>query len=157
MKTIKILAFALCALTAATVRAHDKNMPLNAGLKSFMAQYEAVRAALAADDLPAAQKAAGAIVATVAAQPPAEAAAAQHLDYVAAAKDIAEAASLDKAREAFMALSKRALHLADGQKGYYVVHCKMFAASEGNWVQTSPKVSNPYLGQSMPSCGTLQK
>ncbi|HWB98739.1 MAG TPA: DUF3347 domain-containing protein, partial [Bryobacteraceae bacterium] len=136
MKSIRIFAFALCALAASTVQAHDKSMPLNADFKAFMAQYESVRAALAADDLPAAQKAAGVIVATAAAQSPAEAAAAKHLDHIAAAKDIASAPSLDKAREAFMALSKRALHLADGQKGYFVVHCKMFPKGQGDWVQT---------------------
>ena len=157
MKSFRILAFALCAVVASTVHAHDKNAPLNPDLIAFMVQYENVRAALAADNLPAAQKAAGAIVATAIAQHPGEAAPAKHLDYIGAAKDIATATSLDKAREAFVALSKRALHLADRQKGYFVVHCKMFPKGQGDWVQTSPKVSNPYLGQSMSTCGTVQK
>lgn len=155
MKTIRILStLALAAVFTLAARAHDQNAPLNDEQKLFLTQYEGVRAALAADDLSAAQKAAAVI--------------AEHAGHAAdtnehakakadAATRLAKADDLAPAREAFKVLSKQALHLADGQKGYYHAHCPMVPNGGGDWVQTSRKISNPYMGKSMPACGSIEK
>lgn len=155
MKTIRILStLALAAVFALVARAHDKNAPLTAEQKQFLAQYEAVRAALAADDLPAAQKAAT----IVAEQAGNTAATDKHAQAkVDAATKLAKATDLVAAREAFKTLSKQAAHLADGQQGYYLAHCPMVPNEEGDWVQTTKKISNPYMGKAMATCGSIEK
>jgi hypothetical protein len=154
MKTIRILStLVLAALLSLAAQAHDKNAPLNDKQKQFLAQYEAVRAALAADDLPAAQNAA-----IVIAEHAGHAAATdKHAQAkVDAATHLARADGLAAAREAFKALSKQATHLADGQKGYYLAHCPMVPNEEGDWVQTTKKISNPYMGKAMATCGSIE-
>jgi hypothetical protein len=153
-KSIRILqAIGLSALLGLTAQAHDKNAPLTDAQKTFLSQYDAVRAALAADDLAAAKKAAtvvGKDLAVIAkddskAQPAAD-----------AAKKLAGADSLKTAREAFKALSKRAVHLAGSQQGYYIANCPMVEGGEGDWVQTTTKISNPYFGKAMLTCGSIK-
>ncbi len=155
MKLVRILpALGLFALLGLPAQAHDKNAPLTDAQKSFLSQYEAVRAALATDDLAAAKKAATVVekdLAMVAkedtkAQPGAD-----------AAKKLAGADSLKTAREAFKALSKRAVHLAGSQKGYYIANCPMVEGGEGDWVQTTTKINNPYFGKAMLTCGSIKE
>lgn len=102
--------------------------------KQFLAGYEKVRAALAADDLAASKTAAAALGDNAA--------------------PVAKAGSLKEAREGFEKLSARAKSVAAGQPGYYVVHCPML---KKDWVQTSSTVSNPYAGKAMLSCGEVKK
>ena len=155
MKTIRILStLALAGLLALAANAHDKNAPLDNDQKQFLAQYELVRAALAADDLGAAKKAA----AVVAAMP-----VIHHENgvdappgYVQDARKFAGADSLQAAREVFKSFSKRAVHVAENKPGYYVAHCPMVPNNEGDWVQTTKKISNPYLGKAMPTCGSIK-
>ena len=154
MKSIRLLlALCLTALFGTAVHAHDKNAPLDNDQKQFLAQYELVRAALAADDLAGAKKAAAVIAAMPVIHhengvdaPP---------GYVQDARKFADVTSLDGGREVFVSLSKRAVHVAENKPGYFVMHCKMFPKGEGDWVQTSSTVNNPYMGKSMPSCGTI--
>ena len=155
MKTIRILtALALAALFGAVAHAHDKSAPLDAGQKAFLSQYEAVRAALAADDLAAAKRAAAPLAKDLAmvakeqskAQPAAD-----------AAQKIASADALAIAREAFKAVSKRAVHYAKGKEGYHVANCPMVEGGDGEWVQTSTKISNPYFGKAMLTCGAIKE
>lgn len=154
MKSIPILtALILTALLSATARAHDKSATLAAGQKAFLAQYEKVRVALAADDLATAKAAATPLakdLSQVAKEQPKAQAAAE------GASKLAAAASLKEAREAFMAVSRRAVHLADGQEGYYIAHCPMVADNGADWVQTSTKISNPYFGKGMLMCGSIK-
>ena len=109
--------------------------PLGTAERSFLADYEQIRAALAADDLPAARAAAASLP---------------------AAKPIATATDLTTARKAFKQLSAQAVSLARGQPGYFVAHCSMFPGG-ADWVQTTEELANPYWGRSMPHCGTLVK
>ena len=156
MKTIRnltILAFA--GLLTLAAQAHDKNAPLDNDQKQFLAQYELVRAALSADDLATAKKAA----AVVAAMP-----VIHHENgvdappgYVQDARKFAAAESLKEAREVFKSFSKRAVHVAEGKPGYYVAHCPMVPNEEGDWVQTTKKISNPYMGKAMATCGSIEK
>ena len=155
MKTIRILlVLGVAALLGSAARAHDKNAPLDNDQKQFLAQYELVRAALAADDLATAKKAA----AVVAAMP-----VIHHENgvdappgYVQDARKFASAESLKDAREVFKSFSKRAVHVAEGKPGYYVAHCPMVADNEGDWIQTSKEIANPYFGKAMLGCGSIK-
>ncbi len=104
-------------------------------MKAFMDPYGKIQAALASDDLPAAQEAAKALP----------------LDKNAQA--IAASKSLDDARTAFKGISKKAIKMAADDEGYYVFKCPM--VDDGYWIQTSTKCANPYLGKSMPGCGKM--
>ncbi|MGI8437613.1 MAG: hypothetical protein ACR2NX_12030 [Chthoniobacterales bacterium] len=68
--------------------------------------------------------------------------------------DMEKTQSLNDARASFAQLSKMAEQLAVNQPGYYVVHCPM---AKKDWVQTSDKISNPYLGKEMLGCGEIKE
>ncbi len=59
-----------------------------------------------------------------------------------------------KARDAFKTLSASIEPLAAGEKDYTIMTCAM---ANADWVQTSAEVKNPYLGQSMQTCGEPKK
>lgn len=61
------------------------------------------------------------------------------------------------AREVFKSFSKRAVHVAEGKPGYYLAHCPMVPNDEGNWVQVTKRISNPYMGKAMATCGSIEK
>jgi hypothetical protein len=160
MKSLRVLfALGFVALLSSVVYAHDKNAPLNDEQKAFLSQYESVRAALAADDLVAVKKAAAAIV-VESKTPPAESLTPEQKEhqgtFAASVNKIATADSLETAREGFKALSKRAIHYAEGKPGYFVAHCPMVANDEGNWVQVSKTINNPYFGKAMLTCGSIK-
>jgi hypothetical protein len=117
----------LAASTGSAANLSDKD-------KQFLAGYEKVHTALAADDLGGAK------------------AAASELGDVEA--DLAKSNSLKEARVAFEKLSTQAKQLAAGQPGYHVFHCPML---KKDWVQTSTTTANPYGGKGMVSCGEMQK
>lgn len=124
---------------------------LTAADKQFLLDYEQSRVALAHDDLDAA-----------------------HLTFTSLDKqpeNIREAAvklktsdSLVSARQAFKALSEKAVELARKQPGYYIVQCNTPCPEHclncpmddfGKWVQTTPEVGNPFLGQAKLHCGRI--
>jgi Cu(I)/Ag(I) efflux system membrane fusion protein len=154
--TARRLGFLLLIAFSTLVAAAAKDISLTASEKMFLSQYENLRASLAADDLPAAKKAAAAI-AESAASPHAgkEREIEQAPSYIDAAKRIAEAKSLRPAREAFKTLSRFAVDLTDGQKGYYHLRCSMVPRGGGDWIQTTNTVGNPYFGKSMLNCGDI--
>lgn len=141
MKTCRLLLCSVIALIATFAHAQEKHTALSDEQKAFLTQYEAVRVGLSTDDLAAAKKAAAAITAGPATD---------------SAKKIATADSIASARAAFKALSKQAVTTAAGQSGYYHAHCPMVPNDEGDWVQTSKKISNPYFGKSMATCGSIE-
>ncbi|MDQ2919407.1 MAG: DUF3347 domain-containing protein [Verrucomicrobiota bacterium] len=102
--------------------------------KKFLAKYESVRAALALDNLEDAKKAAEA------------------LGEVGAG--ISKSDKIATARNEFAKLSEHAIKIASGQSGYYIVNCPMV---QKDWVQPAGQISNPYAGQSMPTCGAIRK
>ena len=102
--------------------------------KQFLAGYEKVHTALAADDLSAAKSAAK--------------------DLAEEGSEIAQAGSLKDARAGFEKLSDHAKTLVAGQSGYHVFHCPML---KKDWVQTTTTTANPYGGKEMISCGEIQK
>jgi hypothetical protein len=122
----------LLPLFAAAIAATD---PMPERDRTFLDGYERIRAALAADDLQQARDAATA---------------------VPEAEILAKSSDLTSARKEFRALSNKAVSIARGQPGYYVVRCNMFPGG-AKWVQKSEDISNPYCGRSMPRCGSIEK
>lgn len=102
--------------------------------KFFLADYEKMRAALAADDLVRSNEVAAELTA----------------DGFPAAKS----ETLERARAEFVKLSETAITTATKQPGYYVVHCPML---NRDWVQTSKQISNPYGGKDLLTCGQIKE
>lgn len=78
---------------------------------------------------------------------------------VVAANDLAAAATLEAARDAFGKLSGAVIAYADSTKasvGDHVskVYCPMV---KKRWLQKGETVKNPYFGKGMQSCGTVEK
>ena len=132
MKTIFVTCFVAVWLGLATGVAQAA--PLSDDAKQFLAGYEKVRSALAADDLAKARTAA--------------------TDLRADGEALAASNSLKEARVAFEKLSDKAKELAAEKSGYYVVHCPML---NKDWIQTSEQIGNPYYGKEMASCGEIKK
>lgn len=128
-----LAGLALVILTSfCAVRAADSKPSLTSAQTKFLASYESIRAALAADDLRDAKAAAAALKSSE------------------AGTLLAKADSLNIARMAFKRLSTEAESIARGHLGYYVVHCPMV---DSDWIQRTKVVSNPYLGREMAACG----
>jgi hypothetical protein len=132
MKTLGIIL--LVSISVAFGSAIVQPAPLSETDKQFLASYEKVRRALAADDLGAARTAAG--------------------DIGEEGAPLAKSSSLKDARASFEKLSGKAKQLAAGQAGYYVAYCPML---KKDWVQTSEKIANPYYGKEMATCGEIKK
>ena len=107
----------------------------------ILSSYTKVSAALAADDLATAKKAASEVAE--------HAGMAGNKDLAAKANAVAKAAKIDAARDAFKALSTAVEPLAKGNKDYVVMNCPM----AGDWVQTKGPTKNPYMGKAMLTCG----
>src|SRR3954471_5180967 len=126
------LALALLCSFAAVSWTHAAE--LTDSDKQFLVGYEKVHVALAADNLGDAKKAAS-----------------EMGDDGAA---LAKTDSLVMARKEFEKMSGRAIEMTKGQSGYYRVNCPMV---KKDWVQTSEKISNPYAGKEMLTCGVVKK
>lgn len=74
-----------------------------------------------------------------------------------AAAELGSASGLEEARLKFGELSRALLGLAahDARllEGRHVFSCPMTGAGYGKWLQTDPKLENPYMGAKMLSCG----
>jgi DNA-binding GntR family transcriptional regulator len=74
---------------------------------------------------------------------------------LAAAQAVTAAADSTTARQAFSELSRLlVLRLAttSGAPRVLAYHCPMWEGYAW-WIQLKPGISNPYMGQSMPTCG----
>lgn len=136
--------------------------PALAALGNALTAYEEVRAALAADRLepvaPAARVAAEQIRAAAGALAGSPA---PIIDCVKQAADnagaLAKAGSLEEARARFGELSRFLVALASAdprlQVGWHLFRCPM-AKGFNVWLQRPPAIENPYMGQSMATCGS---
>ncbi len=130
--TLKNLAFAALAISSLTLTLQAAE--LSAPDKQFLGSYQKVHAALAADDLAGAKKAAA--------------------DMGEKGAAIADADKIETARAEFGKVSEDAVEMAKGQDGYYIAKCPMVKKS---WVQTSTEIKNPFYGKEMLGCGTIKK
>lgn len=123
----------------------------------------ALQEQLAADDLPAAQKAAGAFLEAMKAAPAEGEAAEEATEFRKPAQEIAEAKDLTAARSAFQSLSREMTSLVKhvgttGKQDLYVAKCPMaFNNKGGTWLQADKNIRNPYFGSRMLKCGSVQK
>ena len=117
----------------------------------MLRQYDSIRASLATDDARGAKRTA----ANFQHESAASSAAGSDSPVPAAVARIANANGLEVEREAFRAWSAYAITLTAGVEGFYVIHCPLPGC--GDWLQTDPKVDNPYMGKSMRDCGEVQK
>ena len=151
-----LLLFALAVLTGCGQRPLSAaDDPLDRGL----AAYERVRALLAEDRTEGLAEAAAeaAEAFDVAAD---EATGSDRLRAAArSARRLSEATDIGEARESFGELSEHVVAVVASdparQTALYRFSCPM-APGLGEWVQPSPDIENPYMGTSMPTCGSAE-
>jgi Cu(I)/Ag(I) efflux system membrane fusion protein len=135
-------------------------------LETFLLLYFQVADGLSHDDLPQARQAAEDIPAALRA---ANAALLTGMasdmwdslrnDVIRASESFADANDMNQARNEFYDLSERTIHLvrlmgASGDTSVYVYHCPMARDGAGaDWLQASEGVENPYYGSQMFRCG----
>lgn len=124
---------------------------------SLLAHYEALRARLAADDLPGAKASVAALAeAATSTAEHAEAMRQPLLDVASAARTIATCPDVKAARLTFGQLSRTVIALLVGnpslREGRHLFRCPM-AKGYQKWVQTASKLNNPYWGSRMLTCG----
>ena len=131
-------------------------LPLTAGDRATIRQYEALRSALAHDQLGEAKSAAFALANNHEAKQ----------GFVVPALAISQSETLDAAREHFIAMCEAAVGLVEHRSGFFVMHCSIQQCTErcencpmdhfGNWVQVSPTVENPFMGKARIHCGNIK-
>ena len=112
-------------------------------------QYEMVRAGLAGDDLATAKNGATNLVTAVQEEFP------ESKPMIEAAQKLAASETIDDARTSFGVFSAELVKLVQGEPGMYVMNCPM--VKNGVWIQTVPKMANPYMGKKMLECGEIVK
>jgi hypothetical protein len=119
-------------------------------IAAVMAAYEQVRSLLASDKIEG--------VATAARGLAGAARKARLEDIARFSLELAKAKDLGAARKAFGKLSRPMVALVQAdpalKKRFHVFECPMVTAGENQWVQPTPTIQNPYMGKSMPTCGT---
>jgi hypothetical protein len=122
---------------------------------AVIGQYDAIRHALANEQLVEARHAAEKLAALRGAQSV----------YTESAKSVVASESLATARQNFAQLSSSIVKLATGRPGFFLMHCAVKSCPEpcedcpmgrfGPWIQTSPEVENPYMGLKHIKCGIV--
>ena len=112
----------------------------------YLTHYLAVHAALAGDNPEEARSSLTAL------------AAATEGEFSEQAESLAAADDLIAIRQGFAGLSETVISRADLPEGYAVAHCPMAIEEQGaRWVQAKGDIANPYFGEEMLYCGTLEK
>lgn len=135
----KVTALALFVLLFGLASAAEQE-------QQILKQYEAVSAALVADNLSQAQAAAKEL-----------ARAAQAVDkeeLANGARQVAQSGDLAAARQHFATVTGKAIPVAaTSDDEYFLFECPM--VEDGRWIRSEREVANPYMGQRMPKCGEL--
>lgn len=80
---------------------------------------------------------------------------------ISAAEIISKSANIDAQRMAFSDLSNELLTLVKGNLSsgeLYLAHCPMALDNSGaNWITEVNEIKNPYFGDKMMKCGTIQE
>jgi hypothetical protein len=119
--------------------------------REVLVQYEAMRAALADDDVRKAHVAGEKLLKSV----DATGVSAGLTKARSAAKIMSESYRIDVLRSAFKEFSGALVPLCQGVEGLYIVSTDLVV--DGVWVQNSRVISNPYLGRSMGLYGEIKK
>jgi Cu(I)/Ag(I) efflux system membrane fusion protein len=150
---LAVLPSFACTSTNALAAPPVASAPLDSAKAEVMlADYEALRAALAADKLGQAPALAAKIAAS--------AKAAGQKQMSSAALTIKTGQSADDTRRAFGELSKGLVALLVAHPklaaGRHIFECPM-AQGYQKWVQSAAKLENPYMGGRMLRCGSASK
>jgi len=153
--------------TTASVISSEKTKPAPAD--EIINGYLQLKNALAADDDKAAAEAGNVMTKAIASFDKSALSADQakvYNDIEAGVKEHAEhirenVGNIHHQREHFESLSQDIYDLAkavgSGQKLYFD-HCPMYNDNKGaNWISETKEIQNPYLGKSMPTCGSLKE
>jgi hypothetical protein len=152
LSMVLLAAFATGALlTGCGDYVHRSGSALSTSDRQVLADYEQIRASLAADDARSAKSGAVALVAELKKAPASPSV--SHL--TALAQALADARALDSQRQAFKPLSDSLIPVAAGVDGYYIMSSP--PGLGGDWIQRTPDVDNPYLGKVMHTSGSLKK
>lgn len=138
-------------------------------LNAVLSAYLALKNALAADDGKTAQASAKTLLAEIGKVPMAKFTADQHkvwMNYTKKlsydAEHISETEDLEHQREHFITLSKNMYAVEKGcntnKVTLYYQFCPMANDGKGAyWVSEKEKISNPYMGKKMPTCGSTKE
>jgi hypothetical protein len=148
--SIAPLAVAMLLL-AACGRSHRPASALSEQDQTVLADYEKMRAGLA-DDNPREVKAAATNLLGYLKKEPASPETSRLIEQT---QTVLDARALDSMREVFRSLSNSLIPVADGVDGYYIMTCP--PGFQGDWIQRTPEVDNPYFGKVMRNSGSLRK
>ena len=143
MKTILSAAFMIAMAFVATGCSNSDEPVSSSSPGGNLDGYLQVSSALFQDDLARAKDAAAKVASDD------ESPLAKH------AVAVAEAETIELARKGFTTLSKEAIRLSADESGYHVISCPM--VKDGLWVQKDTSIKNPYMGQKMPNCGSVER
>ena len=145
------LAIVVTALASGCSRSPLKSaIAISSEDRAVLIQYEAVRAALADDDSRRTRLAGEKLLKAIEAPGVSPAVAKTKV----AAKTLADSFRIDLSRAAFKEISTALIPICDGAEGFLVLTSSL--VPDGNWIQTSREVSNPYLGRAMATYGEIK-
>lgn len=86
----------------------------------------------------------------------------QHKEVESVLVNLSNTSDLAEQRKYFAELSQQLYQALQGNlkadETLYWNHCPMAMGGDGaNWLSTTEKISNPYMGQKMPGCGSVQE
>jgi len=141
--------------TNAPAKAAYGSAAMTDGVKSVYTNYFKIEEALSEDSLKDVPTYARAIVSTVTN----DVKKLMPVEVATQAEELAKAKELPEAREAFKVLTASLIHYLDDRdvrtKSYNEMFCPMANAI---WLQKADdETKNPYLGKSMPQCGTINR
>ena len=153
MKTSTLVTILLAAVGFLPVLRAAEDAPLMEPAKSVYDHYLKIQTELAKDSIKGVDEHANAIAKAV----KGDEMKMLSPDVAKQAETLAKAKDIKAAREAFKPLSASLIkYLLDNKAGkgvYHEAYCPMVKAS---WLQTGTKITNPYMGKSMLSCGELK-
>ena len=129
----------------------NKDDAMQPDMSPMMTSYMEIKDALVSDD----SEKAGEAAENMLEAPGLQDAAKNSLQGIAGSDDLKEQ------RKHFSELSEEMYRMAqkgDMRETLYWNHCPMAMNNAGaNWLSMSEKISNPYMGQKMPGCGSVQE
>lgn len=161
MKTKRYILLALSLLLGQSAFAHSKALTPEF-VDTLVTPYLHIQQGLAGDSLDKTKSAATSLMESLKTGPDAEDAQATLQSLDQSSQRIAVAEDIETARAAFYALSKEFQSLVEhvgttGKVKLYLGQCPMALNYQGaTWVQGVEKVSNPYFGASMLTCGSTR-
>ena len=145
------LAIVVVVLAGGCTRpARKRAIVVSAEDRAVLTQYEPVRAALADDDSRRTRLAGEKLLKAIEAPGVSPAVAKTKI----AAKTLTESFRIDVSRAAFKEISAALIPICDGAEGFIVLSSSL--VPDGSWIQTTPAVSNPYLGRAMATYGEIK-